>query len=167
MIAVLIIGVAVGPIFILTYSTTKSSKISGYEILACQYANEISSQLQRALPFMGGIIDEARENGNSNIGLEHIFTDSTFQSEIMEIHDFPIWVPLRCNGKKLGFSLYLSPLNKYFLERSLTINEINTSNNKFLKDKRYYRLEIKLVWTLPKMKEGRKFTLSKVIFIND
>lgn len=167
MVALLIVGLAVGPMFVLTQSSSESSKISGYEVMACQYANEISSQLNRHIPYLSILLDEAREKThNSNIFLEHILADMHFLELLKEVNDHPVWVPFQCNGKHLGLSLYLSPLHPNFTDRSLKIEELETNGNQLLIEKqKYYKVEIKLSWVIPQLKSERIHDFSKVIFL--
>jgi hypothetical protein len=170
-IAALIIGLAVGPMFVLTSSTNRMSKISGYEIMACHYANEIADQLHRYSNYFPQLISEAKiATSNSNTDLSHFLRDQTFLEKVSEVNDQPIWVPFQTNGKEFGLSLYLSPLNARFSQRTIEVDIVNDSASQVLKndnDKKYYRVTIRLVWRIPGVKGNRDFNYSKVIFLSD
>lgn len=167
MIATLIIGIAVGPIFILTRSTSESSRISGMEIMACNYAEEISSQLNRYLPDFPLLIDEVKANTpGSDIRLEHILTDKQFLQEVKQINDSPVWVPFQCNGFKPGLSLYLSPLHVNFVDRTIKCEVLDTAGNQALKNpKKFLKVSISLSYVIPSLKNDKVYDFSKVMFV--
>ena len=105
------------------------------KLWSCHYANEIADQLQRYSNYFPQLISEAQAvTNNSNIGLNHFFSEQTFLDKVREVNDQPVWVPFQTNGKEFGLSLYLSPLNNRFTQRTIEVDIVNDSASQILKN---------------------------------
>lgn len=147
MVAVTIIALATGPLIGLLSSTNKMSNSSIYEEMAVHYAREISDQLLRLSTGFSDIINDARTiTGDSSVTLASILNDSGLAARMDEPGDSPRAIPLQVNSTLLPVRLVLSPLDKAFSRRRITISSADTSANTSLTVEKFWKVKIELAW---------------------
>lgn len=137
--AVLIAGLAIGPIFGLLVSTNKEASSAIYEVTAAHYANEIAEQLLTfdALPGFQVL------SVNAGVGVKELL-----ESANLKLGDKSIQTPLKIPLASLDVFLLVSPLSEVFQERSIEVSRVETPADMFLPGE-FYRVVVRLGWTSP------------------
>lgn len=147
MVAVVIIALATGPLIGLLSSSNKMSNASIYEEMAVHYAREISDQLLRLSPNFSDIISDAKSlTGDSSITLASILNDSGLVARMEEHGNGPRAIPLQVNSTILPVRLVLSPLDKAFSKRRISVTSMDTSSNTTLTVEKFWKVKIELSW---------------------
>ncbi len=147
MVAVFIIGLAVGPLIGVLSSSNKMSNASIYEETAVHYAREISDQLLRLAPNLNDIVGDAQSlTGDSSLNLASILNDNGFRSKLEDHLPAAEAIPLQVNGNELPVRLLISPLDPAFTKRRITATALDTSSNTLLKVDRFWKVKIELAW---------------------
>ena len=147
MVAVVIIALSLGPMIGLLSSSNRMSNASIYEEMAVHYAREISDQLLSLSSKFSDIVNDARVmTGDSTLTLAAILNDATFKSKLEEHADESSALSLYASGNQLPVRMLVSPLDKAFSRRRITVSELNTSSNSVLKANRYWKVKIELAW---------------------
>ncbi len=168
MVAVVIIALSVGPLIGLLSSSNRMSNASIYEEMAVHYAREISDQLLSLSPKFSDIVNDARVmTGDSTLTLAAILNDATFKSKLEEHTDESAALSLYASGNQLPVRLIVSPLDKAFSRRRITVSELNTSSNSVLKTDRYWKVKIELAWKDPNSGRDTPREVVMAIFLKE
>ncbi|MEW6709803.1 MAG: hypothetical protein AB1403_08290 [Candidatus Riflebacteria bacterium] len=147
MVAVVIIGLAVGPLIGVLSSSNKMSNASIFEETAVHYSRELADQLLSLSPNFSDIVADAQAlTGDTSINLGSILNDTGFQT-ILETHGTTTTaIPLQINGNELPLRLLVSPLEKAFTRRRIKATVLDTSANTTLKTDKFWKVQIELSW---------------------
>lgn len=146
-VAVLIIGLAVGPLIGVLSSSNKMSNASIYEEMAVHYARELADQLLRLSPSLDDVVTDAQSlTGDSSITLASLINDSVLADRLNQYNTAAEAVPMQINGNELPLRLVISPLDKAFTHRKITATQLDTSSNGILKTDRFWKISIELAW---------------------
>jgi len=168
MVAVVIIGLSVGPLIGLLSSSSKMSNASIYEEMAVHYAREIADQLMQFGPKFPGIVDDAiAATGDSTINLAGILNDPGFRSKLEQHNASTMPVNLEAGGNELPVRFVLSPLDPAFTRRRLTATELSTSSNSILKVDRFWKIKIELAWKDPASTQTSSREIVMAVFIKE
>lgn len=168
MVAVVIIGLSVGPLIGLLSSSSKMSNASIYEEMAVHYAREIADQLLRFGPRFPDIVDDAiAATGDSSISLAGILNDTGFRDKLEQHGNSTLPIALEVNGNTLPVRFILSPLDSAFTRRRLTVTEAGTSANTILKVDRFWKVKIELAWKDPSAAQTTGREVVMVVFIKE
>lgn len=147
MVAVTIIALAVGPLIGLLSSSNRMSNASIYEEMAVHYGRELADQLLSLSPRFPAVVNDARTlTSDSSLTLASILNDSGFKAKLEQHSDTSSAVALEVNGSALPVRLVLSPLDKAFSRRRITLTDLNTSSNSVLKTDKFWKVKIELAW---------------------
>lgn len=147
MVAVVIIALAVGPLIGLLSSSSRMSNASIYEEMAVHYSREIADQLLRLGPQFPAIVNDARTlTGDVSLNLASILNDSSFRDQMEVASDSSAAIPLQVAGSVLPVRLMLSPLDKAFSRRRITLADLDTSANSLLKVDKFWKVTIEMAW---------------------
>ncbi len=166
LVAVAIISLAVGPLIGLLSSSSRMSNASIHEEMAVHYAREIADQLLTLSPKLASVVDDAQTaTGDASLNLASILNDSGFRDQMEAYADDTGAVPLQVGGQTLPVRLVLSPLNRAFTKRRVTLSELDTSSNQLLKADRFWEAKIELSWKDPNsgLADDRQIVLIVVI----
>ncbi|MBI3038207.1 hypothetical protein HYY75_04020 [bacterium] len=139
MFAVVIAGLALGPLISNLSSSNKASTASMYEVMAVHYANELSEQLRRLSPYLTDI------QGITGQTLDSLLSDPDFNTELSATSQPPkgIYVP------GTNVTLFLSPLEPSFYERKVDVRKIAPpAGLSVLNSGTYWDVKIILSWKL-------------------
>ncbi|GAB4284653.1 MAG: hypothetical protein Kow0029_31280 [Candidatus Rifleibacteriota bacterium] len=146
-VAVVIIALATGPLIGVLSSSNKMSNASIFEEMAVHYARELSDQLLRLGNNFSAIVNDARSlTGDSSINLASILNDPGFSARLGEHADGPKAVPLQIAGNELPVRIILSPLDKAFIKRKISVVGMDTSSNSVLNTNKFWKVKIELAW---------------------
>lgn len=147
MVAVVIIALSTGPLLGLLSSSNRMSNASIYEEMAVHYAREIADQLLTLSPRFSAVVNDAVIlTGDSSLNLATIFNDSNLRDQMEDHLDGVSAVPLQAGGSFLPVRLVLSPLDKAFSRRRITLSDLSTGANSLLKGDRFWKAVIELAW---------------------
>lgn len=147
MVAVFIIGLAVGPLIGVLSSSNQMSNASIYEEMAVHYAREISDQLLRLAPNLIDIVQDAQSlTGDTSINLGTILNDPGLRSQLEDHIAAVKAVPLQVSGNEIPQRLLISPLDQAFTRRRITASILDTSSNGILKTDRFWKVKIEMAW---------------------
>lgn len=168
MVAVVIIGLSVGPLIGLLSSSSKMSNASIYEEMAVHYAREISDQLLRFGPKFPDIISDAiAATGDSSITLATILNDNNFRDKLEQHNSETAPIALEAGGNTLPVRLIISPLDPAFTRRRLTVSQMNTSANSILKVDKFWKVKIELAWKDPSAQQTEAREIVMVVFLKE
>jgi len=169
LVAVVVLGLAVGPMITLLSASNRTSNASAYEVMAAHYACEFGEQLQRLSPHLKAL---RQKTGKT---IEDLLTDPSFETLIGPgggppgepfIARFP--VP---NPADTDVAFFLSPLDPAFTERKFLVNELNNNapGLQVLKatSGKYWDVTIILSWKLNPTDPGSRSASYSLILRED
>lgn len=149
-VAVMIVALAVGPIFTLLGSSNKVSNASVFEVMASMYSAELGGQLQRIAPRL----KDLRVKSGKDILV--MLTDTAFERKIGPAGSttgkpFLVHLPLS-DPTNTDVALFLSPLDPAFTERKLLVTKLDNTDPRLKVLKAgtgdYWDVTIRLSWKL-------------------
>jgi uncharacterized membrane protein YciS (DUF1049 family) len=149
-VAIFIIGLAVGPLIALLSSSNRMSNASIYEEMAVHYAREMADQILRYSSNVQEVVQDAKTlTGDSSITFAKILSDSEFRLKLEDYTSGPICIPFSINGTKLKSRIIVSPLEKVFKKRRIEVEEVDSSANSVLKTGKFQKVIITIAWKDP------------------
>lgn len=152
MVAVGIIGLAVGPLIVMLSSSNKANKASIYEEMATHYARELSNQLLRMDGDIAQIVKDMRnKTGNSSLTFKDIINNSSFILAVSDVTKTePHTIPIQVGGNKIDYSIILSPLiQPAFKSREIEAIKLSSTSNNVLKTGNFWKIIITITWSDP------------------
>lgn len=147
MVCVVIIALSTGPLLGLLSSSNRMSNASIYEEMAVHYAREIADQLLTLSPKFSSVVNDAMVlTGDASLNLASILNDSNLREQMEAYSDDTAAIPLQAGGCVLPVRLVLSPLDKAFSKRRITLSDLSTGSNSLLKGDRFWKATIELSW---------------------
>ncbi|MBF0409991.1 MAG: prepilin-type N-terminal cleavage/methylation domain-containing protein [Candidatus Riflebacteria bacterium] len=145
LVAIVILSLAVGPMFHVLTTSNKVTNASAYEVMAVHYASELSEQIQRLGPFFRQISLAASKN------LKDILEDPLFLFELDKSGNNPDGGPriVKIPGTSVAF--LVSALHNNFLSRTLYVKSLNkpiSDPNALLTTGKLWDVTISLAWKL-------------------
>ncbi len=149
-VAIFIIGLAVGPLIALLSSSNRMSNASIYEEMAVHYARELSDQILRYSSNIPEIVQDAKTlSGSSSVTFAKILADTEFNAKLENYTTGPTCIPFSYNGTRLKTRIIVSPLEKVFKKRRLEVKEVDSSSNSVLKTGKFQKVIITIAWKDP------------------
>ena len=151
-VAIAIIGLAVGPLILLLSSSNKANKASIYEEMATHYTRELASQFLRMDGDIAQLVNDAKIVAGSSVTFKSLIDNSGFQSGLSDTTKTgPYCVPFQISSNKLKYRIILSPLiQPAFKSRTVSVTKMNTGSNSVLKVGNFWKMTIKISWVDPK-----------------
>ncbi len=147
MVAVVIIGLAIGPLLGTLSSSNKMTNASIFEEMAVHYGRELSDQLMRLSSQFSNIVDDARiAAADPSINLGNILNDPGFMAKLEEHTPQTRPIPLQVNGTELPVRLIISPIDQAFVKRRIVVTSLPSSTNQVLNDPGFWKICIEISW---------------------
>ena len=150
-VAVLIVGLALGPIITLLGSSNKASNASVYEIMASMYSAELGEQLQRLAPRLKDL------RMKTGMDILVLLTDPELERKIgpegsTAGKPFMMHLPVP-DPSVTDVAFFLSPLDPAFTERKFLVTKLDNSDPRLKVFKNgtgdYWDVTISLAWKQP------------------
>ncbi len=139
LIAIVVLGVLVLPISGVLTSSNRASTASLYEIMAVQYALELSQQLQRLTP---ELIKQLRSTTKMN--LEELLEEESFRYALND-RDRRDESSVELKGTR--FPVFLSPLHPDFASRTVTVSALPALDPKVFSSRgTFWQVKVNLSW---------------------
>jgi len=141
MVACLIIGIAAAPMIGVLSSSNRTSKASVFEILAVQYAEELSEQLLRLSQRLKAMRDVTTKD------IKTLLEDPSVATALAPTAVAaagPTVVPIP--GTQIV--LFCSPLNPNFIARVLRVDALSNAGKLVLKTGNFWKVTIGLAWRM-------------------
>lgn len=147
MVAIVIIGLAIGPLILVLSDSNKANNASMYEEMATHYARELAHQLLRMDKDVPLIVGEA--NCSFKIVLESI--NGTSAGKLSDLNmKKPYCIALRKGANVLDYRLMVSPLiQPIFKSREIKVKKLDVSSNDVLKTGNFWNIIITIKWIDP------------------
>lgn len=154
MVAIAIIGLAIGPLILVLSDSNKANKASIYEEMATHYARELAHQFLRMDKDIAHIVQEAKiQTGNSALTFKEVLSpiNGASSGKLSDLSKTqPYCIPIKIGGKTLDYRLIVSSLiQPAFKNRKIEIVKLSTSSNNVLKNGNFWKVIITISWADP------------------